>query len=332
MGVFCMKLLIVSTWCPVRCRTALGSVPITSFARWRSARCHACQLRESRAAAEGRPRRPCAPSSLTWKSSSGRRLPRSLTRRGLFSTTPRSLVQAHHAGMQQTVNRLAPRCDVALGLALPAKICLRHLNMPKVFEEASQRICAVELGTQRPGAHATLVDVAPKRPLHAPADFAIRTHHCRLPAGTLAPHRHWRRAVSPWRSFTAASTTMTSCIRRVRVPRIIYRVAHVFGKLRCRPRVPADNMAASSSTARPQFMVTGSIDGVDLSRLPPCDGVRFTGRVDDVKALIAESACRRRAASRRWRRTVRKFSRPWRWAPVVSTSGEGRGRTCAGEW
>ncbi|MFN7982731.1 MAG: glycosyltransferase family 4 protein [Vicinamibacterales bacterium] len=286
-----MKLLIVSTWCPVlpdngarlrayhliRTLAQRHDVTLVSFADREPPKAALDVLRALVTRMEIVIGSPFAQ--------------RSLTRRGLFSTTPRSLVQAHHAGMQQTVNRLAPHCDVALGLELPAAMYLRHLNMPKVFEEAE-------------------VSVLRDQARHASG--LARTRRWLMWRKSA---RFMRQLISQFERTTVVSPQERSLLidigvepsrlavvhngvddddflypPRPRVPRIIYP-----GSLTYSANFDAVHEFLRTTwpllRQRPglEFMVTGSIDGVDLSRLPPCDGVRFTGRVDDVKALIAES-------------------------------------------
>lgn len=215
-----------------------------------------------------------------------------LTVRGLLSSTPRSLIQAHHSGMQERVDRLATQCDVALGLQLSAAVYLRGLTIPKVFEEA-------EAGTLR----------------DQPAD-ARGLERVRRSLMWRKSARFMRRLIGQFERTTVVSARERSLLvdlgvdparvvvipngvddrdlvrsRPPRTRRIIYPGALTYA-------ANLDAVRAFLETTWPrlrsipalEFVVTGSLDGVDLSTLPPHDDVRFTGRVNDVKALIAESA------------------------------------------
>lgn len=286
-----MRLLVVSTWCPVppdngsrlrayhllRTLAQRHDVTLVTFADGELPRATRDALRALVSRVE-----VIAASPFTRGT---------LNTRGLFSATPRSITQSHHEGMQQVVNRLAPHCDVALALQVPAACYLRHLAVPKVFEEA-------EVGV-----------------LHDAARHASGLARTRRWLTWRKTARFMRGLTGQFESTTVVSVRERQLLvdigvdpsrlvvvpngvderdllqpRRPRVARLIYPGALTYA-------ANFDAVREFLQTTWPllkqrtglEFVVTGSLDGVDLKSLPQHDGVRFTGRVDDVKTLIAES-------------------------------------------
>jgi len=286
-----MKLLVVSTWCPVppdngarlrayhllRVLAQRHDVTLVTFADGELPRSTRDGLRALASRVEVVTGSPFAQGPLSM--------------RGLFSTTPRSLTQAHHPGMQQAVQRLAPHCDVALGLEITAAIYLQHLTVPKVFEEA-------EVGMLRDQVSRATGLARPRRWLmwRKTAHF-MRGFTCQFERTTVVSG-HERSLLIDIGADPSRLVVVPNGVderdlllpARPRLARIIYP-----GSLTYSANFDAVREFLQTTwpllKTRPglEFMVTGSLDGVDLGSLPPHDGVRFTGRVDDVKALIAES-------------------------------------------
>ncbi len=286
-----MRVLAVSTWCPVppdngsrlrayhllRALSQRHDVTLVTFADGELSRATRDGLRSLVTRVEVVTGSPFVQGTLT--------------ARGLLSTMPRSLVQAYHPGMEQAVHRLAPHCDVALGLQITAAIYLRRLHVPKVFEEAEVGVLHDQ--TRQSSGLASL-----RRWLmwRKTARF-MRTLTQEFERTTVVSG-HERSLLIDIGADPARLAVVPNGVderdllhpSRPRLARIIYPGSLTYS-------ANFDAVREFLQTTWPmlrqrtglEFMVTGALDGVDLASLPSREGVTFTGRVDDVKTLIAES-------------------------------------------
>jgi glycosyltransferase involved in cell wall biosynthesis len=216
-----------------------------------------------------------------------------LSLRGTFSATPRSLVQAEHPEMRRLVCDLAPMHDVAVGFQVNAAMYLQDCRRPSVFEEAEAGVMLARrleaTGLQRLRREMTWQKNA-RFMRRLIGQFQRTTVVSRVERDTIAGFgvEAARIAVVP----NAADERDLARPRPRRLERLIYPGALSYAANLDAVKAFLETTWPAILRARPdlEFVVTGSHEGVDVARLPNIGRVRFTGRVDDVKSLIAESA------------------------------------------
>jgi glycosyltransferase involved in cell wall biosynthesis len=213
---------------------------------------------------------------------------------GLFSSTPRSLVETDDPAVRALVHDRAGTTDLAIGLELSAARYLAALRIPCLFEQAEPRQIA-NLGAQahsipqrlrlaltwrkharyltrlvRDMAAVTVVSAAERDTLVAEGVPAGKVHV--VPNG-------------------ADAADLTRARREVSPPRLIYPGAVTYDANLDAVRWFLAEVMPIVHAARPEveFWVTGDIGDVPIDTLPNRHLARFTGRLPDVKAAVGDS-------------------------------------------
>jgi glycosyltransferase involved in cell wall biosynthesis len=216
-------------------------------------------------------------------------------RAGLFSGTPRSLVETEDADVRALVRSRAAGADAAIGFTLHAARYLDAAPAPRVFEEAEPGQITGQL------AHAT---------------SGVQRFRLRLTWRKQA--RYLARLADSMAAVTVASTTERGTLVAAGVPdskvhvvpngadsadvtrprevaappRLVYSGAVTYA-----PNLEAvvwclNQVMPRVRAVRPdvQLWVTGDTGTLPLDRLPHRDSVHFTGRLPDVKDAVAGAA------------------------------------------
>ena len=223
--------------------------------------------------------------------------PKRLRLSGLFSTVPRYYAQTLSDEMVSLISTHAPAHDVAMAMQIRAAVHLveARLTTPALFEE-------VELGAAR-----LPDDGAEAAPLWRQARHRLTWWKHRRFVRQLLEHVHGATVVSTLEQAQLAALGYPNqkvsvipnavvvpdapAVSRTRRRQIIYPGSVTFSA----------NLDAVSYFVRDvwpgirrrhpdlQFVVTGHTGDVDVSDLAAAEGVRFTGHLEDVNPVIAES-------------------------------------------
>lgn len=215
------------------------------------------------------------------------------TREGLFSHTPRSLVQAYRPAVGALVSQRAADCDLAIGFGTPVVAYIREVPLPRIFEE-------IEVGSLLNGTTSA-------------ASWRERLRR------TLT----WWKAGAYFRGLVrhSVATSVVSTVERAHLLDmgcaadrlvVIPNGIDIAAPSVAVPVEPATMVYPGSITfaanldamqyfirtalplvrrARPAAMltITGSVDAASRAALPAAHGVVLTGRLPDVGTAIARS-------------------------------------------
>ena len=214
---------------------------------------------------------------------------------GLFSGTPRSIVETDDPEVRDLVRRRAASADVAIGLALSAARYLDGAAPPRIFEEAEPRQIEGQI------ARATTMAGRFRRRL---TWWKHKRYLARLSASmaavTVASDAERESVVAlgvdTARVHVVPNGADGADLDRPRAveapPRLIYPGAITYA-----PNLEAvvwclNQVMPRVRAVRPdvQLWVTGDTGDLALDRMPNRDSVHFTGRLPDVKAAIGGSA------------------------------------------
>ena len=214
---------------------------------------------------------------------------------GLFSATPRSLVETEDPEVRALVRERSAQADVAVGFALHAARYLDAAVVPRVFEEAEPRQIAnlaaqarsfaqrfrLRLTWQKHGrylarlasgmAAVTVASISERDTLVDNGVPAAKVHV--VPNGANGSDLTRPRVVeAPPRLIYSGAVTYAPNLEAV-----VWALNQVMPRVRAvRPDV--------------RLWVTGDTGTLPLDRLPHRDSVQFTGRLADVGAAISGSA------------------------------------------
>jgi polysaccharide biosynthesis protein PslH len=214
--------------------------------------------------------------------------------RGLLSPIPRSLVQTFSEGMAARVEESAASHDAAVGLQTGAALYLPARALPAVFEEAEVTWLRAQSGREvRLWKRARLAFTSAKyeryiRRLVAGVDRTTVVSEVERAALVRIGCDPGRVRVVP--NGVAREDLCPRSTRRF--PRLVYSGSMTYAANADAVRWFVSQVWPAVRRSRPDLslVVTGSTAGVDLGELQRIGGVSFSGYVDDVKTLVAESA------------------------------------------
>ncbi|MEZ5317470.1 MAG: glycosyltransferase family 4 protein [Vicinamibacterales bacterium] len=291
-----MRLLVVSTWCPA---------PPDNGSRLRAfhllrhlAERHAMTLlsfgRADDAADLDALTRLCARVEIVPPRAPGSGA--GLTREGLWSPVPRSLVQTRSDALARLIAEAVPRHDAAIAMQIQAAWHLADhaAALPSVFDE-------VEVGN----AHDEYARARGSRRLRQGLTWwkfrrFVRAVVARFDRATVVSDVERDRVaaigVAPARIDVVPNGVDAGPLRLpdTRRPRLIYPGPVTYAANLDAVRFFVESVLPEVRRRHPaiEFVVTGATTGRDVSDLARVAGVTFTGRVPDVEPLLRESlAC-----------------------------------------